>query len=80
VQTLGPLAGLTPTPLTRHRMDGVATSPEWAACMRSLGIRVRRVREFLGLSQGQVARAAGVSQGAVSRLEVGSFARRSSWP
>jgi len=33
--------------------------------------QLRRVREFLGLSQDQVARLAGVSQGAVSRLEAG---------
>src|SRR5436309_2752394 len=39
--------------------------------MRELGRRLRRVREFLGLSQDQVARIAGVSQGAVSRLEAG---------
>src|SRR5437867_3667480 len=39
--------------------------------MRELGLRLRRVREFLGLSQDQVARMAGVSQGAVSRLEAG---------
>jgi transcriptional regulator with XRE-family HTH domain len=32
---------------------------------------VRRVREFLGLSQEQLAKSAGVSQGAVSRLEAG---------
>jgi transcriptional regulator with XRE-family HTH domain len=39
--------------------------------MRELGRQIRRVREFLGLSQDQVARLAGVSQGAVSRLEAG---------
>jgi len=39
--------------------------------MRDLGRQFRRVREFLGLSQDQVARLAGVSQGAVSRLEAG---------
>ena len=44
---------------------------EWQAWMRSLGLQVRRVREFVGLSQEQVARTAGVSQGAVSRLEAG---------
>jgi len=49
----------------------VTASQDWAAWMRSLGIRVRRVREFLGLSQDQLARAAGVSQGAVSRIEAG---------
>ena len=44
---------------------------DWSGWMRELGRRLRRVREFLGLSQDQVARMAGVSQGAVSRLEAG---------
>ncbi len=44
---------------------------DWSGWMRDLGRRLRRVREFLGLSQDQVARIAGVSQGAVSRLEAG---------
>jgi transcriptional regulator with XRE-family HTH domain len=42
---------------------------EWRRWMQDLGRRLRRAREFLGLSQEQVARLAGVSQGAVSRLE-----------
>jgi transcriptional regulator with XRE-family HTH domain len=37
--------------------------------MRSFGLQLRRSREFLGLSQEEIARQAGVSQGAVSRLE-----------
>jgi transcriptional regulator with XRE-family HTH domain len=44
---------------------------DWPTWMRALGRQERRVREFLGLSQQQLARAAGVSQGAVSRLEAG---------
>src|SRR5216117_1196470 len=44
---------------------------DWREGMRDLGRQLRRVREFLGLSQDQVARLAGVSQGAVSRLEAG---------
>ena len=44
---------------------------DWPGRMRELGRQIRRVREFLGLSQDQVARLAGVSQGAVSRLEAG---------
>jgi transcriptional regulator with XRE-family HTH domain len=44
---------------------------DWAGWIRSLGKQARRVREFLGLSQEQVARVAGVSQGAVSRFEGG---------
>jgi len=44
---------------------------DWREWMRGLGRQLRRVREFLGLSQDQVARLAGVSQGAVSRLEAG---------
>jgi transcriptional regulator with XRE-family HTH domain len=39
--------------------------------MQGLGRQSRRIREFLGLSQEQLARLAGVSQGAVSRLEGG---------
>jgi transcriptional regulator with XRE-family HTH domain len=44
---------------------------DWSGWMHDLGRRIRRVREFLGLSQDQIARMAGVSQGAVSRLEAG---------
>ena len=44
---------------------------DWASWIKSLGRQARRVREFLGLSQEQVARVAGVSQGAVSRFEGG---------
>lgn len=44
---------------------------DWGTWIKGLGRQVRRVREFLGLSQEQIARIAGVSQGAVSRLEAG---------
>ncbi|HJQ83325.1 MAG TPA: helix-turn-helix domain-containing protein [Candidatus Binatia bacterium] len=44
---------------------------DWREWMRAFGRQERRVREFLGLSQEQLARVAGVSQGAVSRLEAG---------
>src|SRR5262249_27394751 len=44
---------------------------DWQRWMRSLGRQNRHVREFLGLSQEEVAQLAGVSQGAVSRLEAG---------
>ena len=44
---------------------------DWPRWMRGLGRQHRRMREFLGLSQEQLARMAGVSQGAVSRLEAG---------
>jgi transcriptional regulator with XRE-family HTH domain len=44
---------------------------DWARWMRGLGEQVLRAREFVGLSQEQLARVAGVSQGAVSRLENG---------
>ncbi|HEV7732132.1 MAG TPA: helix-turn-helix domain-containing protein [Candidatus Binatia bacterium] len=40
--------------------------------MQSLGNHVRRTRELLGLTQGQLATIAGASQAAVSRLELGS--------
>jgi transcriptional regulator with XRE-family HTH domain len=46
-------------------------SIDWRAWMLAFGRQERRVREFLGLSQEQLARQAGVSQGAVSRLEAG---------
>jgi transcriptional regulator with XRE-family HTH domain len=39
--------------------------------MRRLARQVRHVRQFLGLSQEELARRAGVSQGAVSRFETG---------
>ena len=52
-------------------MSQAATSIDWKAWMRAFGRQERRVREFLGLSQEQLARLAGVSQGAVSRLEAG---------
>jgi transcriptional regulator with XRE-family HTH domain len=44
---------------------------DWREWMRAFGRQERRVREFLGMSQEQLARLAGVSQGAVSRLEAG---------
>ncbi|HSV06775.1 MAG TPA: helix-turn-helix domain-containing protein [Candidatus Binatus sp.] len=44
---------------------------DWSDWMHALGRQGRRLREFLGLSQEELARMAGVSQGAVSRLEAG---------
>ncbi len=44
---------------------------DWAQWMRDLGRRVRRIREFVGLSQQELGRITGFSQGAVSRLEMG---------
>ncbi len=44
---------------------------DWTGWIKALGRQARRVREFIGLSQEQVARMAGVSQGAVSRFEGG---------
>jgi len=52
-------------------MTQEAPDHDWREWMRGLGRQARRVREFLGLSQEQIARLAGVSQGAVSRLEGG---------
>lgn len=54
-----------------HRGRDLATKQPWREWITAFGLHVRRVREFLGLSQEQVARAAGVSQGAVSRFEGG---------
>jgi len=48
-----------------------APNQDWREWMRGLGRQARRIREFLGLSQEQIAKLAGVSQGAVSRLEGG---------
>ncbi len=42
---------------------------EWRQWMKDFGRRLRDTRDFLELSQEEVARLAGVSQGAVSRLE-----------
>jgi transcriptional regulator with XRE-family HTH domain len=50
---------------------GTPSKQTWRQWITEFGAQVRRVREFLGLSQEQVARAAGVSQGAVSRFEGG---------
>ena len=52
-------------------MNQAEKLPDWREWMRGLGRQSRRVREFLGLSQEQIAKLAGVSQGAVSRLEAG---------
>jgi transcriptional regulator with XRE-family HTH domain len=50
---------------------GSGAQLDWSGWIKGLGKQARRVREFLGLSQEQVARVAGVSQGAVSRFEGG---------
>ncbi len=51
--------------LTRRK----AHDDPWRKRLTELGADARQIRERLGLSQEQVARAAGVSQGAVSRFE-----------
>jgi transcriptional regulator with XRE-family HTH domain len=58
-----------PPDVTVSQADGRMEEPGWRAWMQDLGRRQRRLREFVGLSQEQVARLAGVSQGAISRLE-----------
>lgn len=45
---------------------------DWLAWMRELGLRVRRARDVVGLSQERLAQLAGVSQGAISRMETGA--------
>src|SRR5215510_7753914 len=51
-------------------VDSVGVDQEaWRRWMQAYGQQARRTRDFLRLSQEQVARLAGVSQGAVSRLE-----------
>ncbi len=49
----------------------VETDDPWLPWIRDVGVQIRRVREFVGLSQEALANLAGVSQGAVSRLENG---------
>jgi transcriptional regulator with XRE-family HTH domain len=44
---------------------------DWPRWMRGVGRQALRVREFLGLSQEELARMASVSQGAISRFENG---------
>jgi len=53
--------------------EGIGSGAQlaWSSWIKGLGKQARRVREFVGLSQEQVARTAGVSQGAVSRFEGG---------
>src|SRR5690242_1019055 len=59
--------------IAKNEESGRAAEPrvDWGRWMRGLGREKRRIREFLGLSQEQLARLAGVSQGAISRLEAG---------
>jgi transcriptional regulator with XRE-family HTH domain len=52
-------------------MNEVETSFDWRAWMRDLGVQQRRIRQFVGLTQEELAHRAGVSQAAVSRLEMG---------
>jgi transcriptional regulator with XRE-family HTH domain len=49
----------------------VAMDQRWRDWMVALGVRVRHLRELVGLSQEQLAKQVGVSQGAISRLEMG---------
>jgi DNA-binding XRE family transcriptional regulator len=66
-----------PPPMASDAVDGTrdsagaATDEVWKEWMRQVGRHNRRVREFLGFSQDQLAARAGVSQGAVSRFESG---------
>lgn len=67
-----PAPGLPPWGTERLPMpETIDPNAAWKQWMRAFGRQARQVREFLGLSQEQVARMAGVSQGAVSRLEAG---------
>jgi len=55
----------------RNQSKSPKDAIDWPRWMRGLGRQARRAREFLGLSQEQLAALAGVSQGAISRLEAG---------
>ena len=55
-------------PASREERSGVDHAA-WRGWMQTFGKQARRARDFVGISQEQVARLAGVSQGAVSRLE-----------
>ncbi len=49
----------------------IQSNVNWSDWLREVGQQNRRLREFLGLSQQDLASRAGVSQGALSRLEAG---------
>lgn len=66
-----PLHGLPSVRDRKSRCSPESEPIDWSRWMRALGRQGRRAREFLGLSQEQLAEFAGVSQGAVSRLEAG---------
>lgn len=55
-------------PRREHKSSDEAAWRKW---MSEFGKHVRRVRDFLGFSQEQLAKLSGVSQGAVSRFESG---------
>jgi DNA-binding XRE family transcriptional regulator len=64
--------GPAPGPAPASFLPSLSMQPtDWNTWMRRLASQLRRLRRFLGLSQGELARRAGVSQGAVSRLETG---------
>jgi transcriptional regulator with XRE-family HTH domain len=69
--TIPPLHGLPSVRPTTDEPVVENNRVDWSRWMRALGRQGRRAREFLGLSQEQLADLAGVSQGAVSRLEAG---------
>jgi len=59
-----------PTP-RKARPDRFPSDPDWHFLTRQLGVRARRLRCVLGVSQQKIATAARVSQGGVSRIESG---------
>jgi transcriptional regulator with XRE-family HTH domain len=71
----GRVATANPSKRIRRAPERAARDPSsdvaWRKWMTDFGRHVRRVRRFLGMSQGKLAALSRVSQGAISRFEAG---------
>jgi DNA-binding XRE family transcriptional regulator len=65
------MSDLQVTPRRRTPRRPKTDVARWRDVMKLLGYHVRRLRDFLQLSQAELAQRAGVSQGAISRVESG---------